>query len=599
MGTSAEPVAETGLPPPAVHPVNRRWLWMGVASAIASLQFWWSRVLFPAASPPLDAAVKWYWPRLLVLGCLSGWMLFGDLSYPLFEPDEGRYAEIGRQMVMSGDWIVPTLNRTPFYDKPPLFYWLVAGSFQLFGVSDAVARLPAALAAFLTIMSLYVLGGRIVGTRPALIAALALTATASFIQAGRFVIVDSLLTLFVTLALLLAYEAVQGKRVFWTWWLASALCCGLGIMTKGPVAFVLTAPPLIAYSWLNRDKARLRPTHWAAFVAAAGVVVAPWYVAISLKDPRFLYHFFVEQNLARFLHKFHEEPAWFYVIVLYVGCLPWSVLLIPFLRFLFRNTAPVRALRSQAMGFFMLWLGWVFVFFSMAHSKLPTYVLPAMPAAFLLVGCYLDNLLFHSALAGLYRPARIYVPRWLAVGLAAALVAQAFVAWRLHLIDLTHAVVEIGLFGACTIGLVLWNRRIPAKSAWLACGIAATMLVHEIVHEVVPGVSRRHATHATIAALARDGTTPVVCYGGEWGSVPFYLKRDEVIFNLSNRPHEEVYRFVNQHTHFVLVVKHRYDLHYFQKTVCPDWEFNKVMDVDQYVVADVRALHLHQKFEQE
>src|SRR5205807_1861102 len=118
-----------------------------------------------------------------------------------------------------------------------------------------------------TVLSLFVLGRRVIGTRPAFLAALVLVLTALFTQIGRIVLLDSLLTLFVTLALLLAHEAVRGRRLRWSWWIPSAICCGLGVLTKGPIALVLTAPPLATYVWLNRDKARLSLIVWGIYAA--------------------------------------------------------------------------------------------------------------------------------------------------------------------------------------------------------------------------------------------------------------------------------------------------------------------------------------------
>src|SRR5262249_48323327 len=155
-----------------------------------------------------------------------------------------------REMLTHGDWIVPTLNRQPFYDKPPLLYWLVAASFRLFGTNEWAARLVPALAAFCTVLATYVLGRGIVGLRSPFLAALALGLTVGFVQVGRIVILDSLLTVFVTVALFTAHEAVRGQRLRWRWWMASAVCCALGVLAKGPIAFVLLAPPLAVYVWL-------------------------------------------------------------------------------------------------------------------------------------------------------------------------------------------------------------------------------------------------------------------------------------------------------------------------------------------------------------
>src|SRR6516162_8850565 len=134
-----------------------------------SLRYWWSGVLFPAPDTAPEGSDKsGSWIALAVLALIAGGLLFLNLNYPLLEPDEGRYAEVVREMRVSGQWLWPTINNTPFYDKPPLFYWLVGVSFELFGTTVWAARLVPALAAFLTVLAIFILGRRSLDTRTAL-----------------------------------------------------------------------------------------------------------------------------------------------------------------------------------------------------------------------------------------------------------------------------------------------------------------------------------------------------------------------------------------------------------------------------------------------
>src|SRR5207302_2855021 len=141
--------------------------------------------LYPAANSTPSKYDGWFRRGLVLLVLVAACLLFSNLGYPLVEPDEGRYAEIGRQMLRSGDWIVPTLNQEPYYDKPPLLYWLVAGSLHFFGVHTWSARLVPALSAFLTILATYFFGKQTVGTRAGFLAALALSLMAGFVECGR------------------------------------------------------------------------------------------------------------------------------------------------------------------------------------------------------------------------------------------------------------------------------------------------------------------------------------------------------------------------------------------------------------------------------
>src|SRR5207253_4577755 len=183
-----------------------------------------------------------------------------------------------------------TLNEQPFYDKPPLFYWLIAASFRLFGTNALAARLVPALAAFLTVLATFVFARRSLGTRTAFLAALALTLMAGFIQCGRIVILDSLLTFFVAVSLFMALEAVRGERLRRGWWLASAVSCGLGVLTKVPIALVLLVPPLVAHGWLNRLQSRPSWIQWAIYVGLVGCLAVPCFAVMTAQDPRFAYH---------------------------------------------------------------------------------------------------------------------------------------------------------------------------------------------------------------------------------------------------------------------------------------------------------------------
>ena len=188
---------------------------------------------------------------MLLLLFVPALLLYPCLSFPLFEPDESRYAEIPREMIQHGDWITPRLQGEPYLEKPPLLYWLTAVSFQLFGVHDWAARLPPALAVHGCILVLYFLGRRGFGEATAFRGALMLSLAPGFMSIGRLLLIDGVLTFCTTLALFSAFEAVRGSRLRWGWWLLSAVACGLGVLSKGPVALALLAPPFVLHRWLT------------------------------------------------------------------------------------------------------------------------------------------------------------------------------------------------------------------------------------------------------------------------------------------------------------------------------------------------------------
>jgi dolichol-phosphate mannosyltransferase len=536
--------------------------WRAVPQTLAALlPFWWSRTLFPAASPAPAQFGRWSWAALLVLALLAGALLFPHLSYPLAEPDEGRYAEIGREMLTSGNWLVPTLNHEPYYDKPPLVYWLIAGSLRVFGTHEWAARLVSTLAAFWTVLATFVFGRRVIGTRAGFLAAVVLALTAGFVQCGRFLILDGVLTLFVGSALCTAYAAVRGRRVRWRWWVASSLLCGLGVLTKGPVAFVLVAPPVVAYAWLNRQQARPTWAHWLAYGSLACGLAAPWYVAVSVHDPHFASQFFLEHHLKRFFGgAYHDSPVWFYIPVLLVGCMPWSLVLIPWARFLLSRSAAVGALRSRGMGFALLWAGWCVLFFSLSRGKLPPYVLPAVPAIALLLGSYLERVLFQTSLPDYFRPARTRVPGRIVVVLCLAWLGGNVWFWSQGLVDPAqpHELVESALLVGCAAGAAWWGRRLPPKVSWAWCGVMGFAVLLEVANEFAPAWSVRHSPLArseAVRALLRGGDTAVVCKGDEWGSIPFSLGHDDLFLDARRCPPGEVKQFLSRHPRSLLVVK--------------------------------------------
>jgi 4-amino-4-deoxy-L-arabinose transferase-like glycosyltransferase len=359
-------------------------------SLAAWFPFLWSRVLFrggthPQIEPCRASALLW----LLLLPAL---LLYPSLSFHLFEPDESRYAEIGREMLQRGEWVVPYLQSQPYLDKPPLLYWLIEGSYALFGVQVWAARLVPALAVHLCVLLVYILGRRSVGERAAFWGALALALAPGWVSMGRLLLMDSLLTLLTTLALLSAFEAVRGERLRWDWWLLASAACGLGVLTKGPVALILLLPPLWLQRWLTGSGCRIGRLGILGFLLGVLAVTMPWYAAMTLRIPTFARDFLWEHNIRRFFAPFaHEHGMWFYIPVLLGGLLPATLLLVPFLRFLLSSDSEIATRRTVELSFLLLSGGWCLFFFTVSQCKLPTYIMPAFPLLCLAFGHFLVN----------------------------------------------------------------------------------------------------------------------------------------------------------------------------------------------------------------
>lgn len=473
-------------------------------SVPAWLPFLWSRVLFPGGTHAHQAPCRL--SSLLLLLLLPALLLYPCLSFHLFEPDESRYAEIGREMLQRGEWVVPYLQSEPYLDKPPLLYWSIEISYALFGVHVWAARLVPALAVHGCILLIYLLGRRSVGERAAFWGALALGLAPGWMSMGRLLLMDSLLTLWTTLALLCAFEAVRGDRLRWGWWLSAALACGLGVLTKGPVALVLLLPPLWLQRWLTGSGCRIGRSGAVLFLLVIVAVTLPWYAAMSLRIPAFVRDFFWEHNVRRFLAPFaHEHGMWFYVPVLLGGLLPGTLLLVPFLRFLFSSASACTQRRTVELSFLILAGGWCLVFFTLSQCKLPTYIMPAFPPLCLAFGHFLVG-------------SRVPVLTLRAVGAGAFLV-----------LALAH------------------HLAMP----WYA--------------EYRSPVGRPQE----VCRLCADKATTVVCYPRNCDSVAFYLGRDD-LHSYRSKSIEELRTLVRLRPRTVILCTHRHSLLGLHQLLPPD-----------------------------
>ncbi len=356
-------------------------------SLLNCLPWLWSRVLFPGHTTDTTAV---RWPALLLLLVLPGLLLYPCLSFYLFEPDEGRYAEIPREMLRHGEWIVPSLQGEPYLDKPPLLYWLVMLSYSIFGVHDWAARLVPALAVHAAVLITYLIGRRGFGERTAFRGALVLTLTPGLLGVGRLLTMDGLLTLWVTLGLLAAFEATRAFSLRQGWWLLAAAACGCGLLTKGPIVLVLVCVPLWLHRRLADEGAPLSWRNRLMFASVALGMALPWYGALCMVKPEFARYFLWEHNVVRFLQPFdHLEPVWYYLPLLALGLMPATLLLVPLARYLAAGDAAAAMTRSPELGFALLAGLWCVFFFSLSGSKLPTYILPAMPCLALCAGPFL------------------------------------------------------------------------------------------------------------------------------------------------------------------------------------------------------------------
>ena len=318
-------------------------------------------------------------------------------SHALFIPDEGRYSEIAREMLVRADYITPHLNGIVFLDKPILFYWLEALSIKFFGLQEWSLRLLPALFGIIACLMMYVSGCLLFGRRSGILAALILSTMVLYFLSAHYVNMDLEVAVLITGALLSfivanRYAFTYKESCYKNGLLLAYLFAGLAVLTKGLIGIVI--PGLVIGLWglcLKRWNLLLK-IYLPTGLLIVLIIAAPWYILAQQANPLFFHYFFITQHFSRFLtHHFNgQQPFWFYFCVILMGAFPWTIFL-P--QMLVRKIACVwkNAHTQQAELFLLLWVAVIFVFFSLPASKIIGYILPIFPPIALLMGSYLDS----------------------------------------------------------------------------------------------------------------------------------------------------------------------------------------------------------------
>ena len=445
---------------------------------------------------------------------------FYHLGYwPLMEPDEGRNAEVGREMLLLGNWVLPHFNLLPYLDKPVLLFWGIAAAFRLFGVNEAAARLPAALGGVGIVVFTFAIARELVDIRRALLAAVIVGTAPLVFVFSRLTIFDPLLTTFMLGAVLCIMRA-QYRPHPTAWCAGAGACMALATLTKGPVGI---AVPLLAWYAGRGALPHTRRCGWRSVTVGALVlltIVAPWMISVTAQEPAFLRYALLDETLLRLTSsaRFHRgAPTYFYLGVLLWGLGVWAVV--------FGATLPrlVRSWRASAsdaaaIAFLMRAALATLVFFSLSASKRPQYILPAV-----------------ALLAILLAVAMPLAPARTADGMRASARALLLLGTTLAVAGYLQVVPAAGEFSAltplvlCTAGLYLvaWSLAVLALGSGLGrMTVAAALftpllgasLLHPLLEYAEGRSSRRLATHIDPAAR-------VICYRTFRTALPFYLGR--------------------------------------------------------------------------
>ncbi len=444
---------------------------------------------------------------------------------PLVDPDEGRYAEIPREMLASGDWVVPHQNGLVYIEKPPLAYWLVAGSYELFGVSEAAARLPGKLATVATMLALFLFARRRAGERAGALAALFFGGSLLGFGLARIVLIDPILTATQTAAVLSFAALGEGgasrgrERALALGFAASTAAA---VLLKGLVGVLLPGGAVLLWTVATGRTRPLRALLSPSTVLTFLVLAVPWHVAAALREPDFLRFYFVREHFERFFLPNHHRPGapWYFLAVVAGGFLPFTPLL-PRLRSVWPGRRRAGWAARPLETFLFLWILLVVAFFSLSKSKLIPYVHPVFPSLALLLALAMAR--DEGGLS--LRPGE----RWSIAGLLGLLAAAT--AWAGASEDLavpTLAGPLLALSAALLAGFLLVGivpTLVPERGLLLVG--SAWLLFLGGAHLVLPAWARWDGSWPVVAAL-RETLRPgdlLVQRGDYVESLPFYVRR--------------------------------------------------------------------------
>jgi 4-amino-4-deoxy-L-arabinose transferase-like glycosyltransferase len=314
---------------------------------------------------------------------------FGLGSLALVGPDEPRYAQVAREMYVSGDYVSPTLCGCHWFEKPVLLYWLEVASYHVFGVNEWSARFPSALLATITVLLLMFGLRELLGQRRALFSAVVLGSMAIFFVYSRAAATDMMLAGTMSLSLIFAYLAISGQsRIRTRYWIASVCAAGLTVLAKGLAGPLFIALILGVFLLITGRLRIIRLRHLLIAALAIILVSGMWLLPITLRHGwHFIEEFFIQHHFERFTsNRFsHPGPIYYFIVVLLAGALPWTFFFVPAVKRALR-LSPRQNREDSLLLFAWVWVLIPLVFFSLSESKLPGYLLPVFPAVAIILG---------------------------------------------------------------------------------------------------------------------------------------------------------------------------------------------------------------------
>jgi 4-amino-4-deoxy-L-arabinose transferase-like glycosyltransferase len=463
---------------------------------------------------------------LLLLACGIVWFAVLGVR-PLFNPDEGRYAQIPAEMLASGDFTVPHLDGLVYLEKPPLQYWATALALAAFGHNEWAARLVTGTSAVVALAFIYLLGRRAWGAERGLSAAAMGASMLLYVFMGQLITLDMSLSCFLTIAsvafCLAQLERDAAPRLTRRWMLVCWAAMAAATLTKGLVGVVIPGAVLVLYTLLQRDAAAWRHLHLGKGLALFLALVLPWFVLVERAHPGALDFLIVREHFQRYLTKVHDryQPWWYFLMILAAGSLPWLPQVVRALLSGWRRSRP----RGQFDAARVLWVSAAFtlVFFSLSDSKLAPYIVPVLPPLALLGAARGPSAARDLALA-----AALQAAFGVAIGIGLVVYGRralgADPAWTFA--ALTPWLAGIALLLVAGGGAALWRRRAnPGGAARLvaATGFAVALA---LIAGGATAIAKRYSAKPLLAAAGplAAGAPLYTVDTFDW-TLPFYARR--------------------------------------------------------------------------
>lgn len=522
---------------------------------------------------------SWYFDLILLIIGIS--LTFGLFlgTRPLSVPDEGRYAEIPREMLVLHDYVTPHLNGIKYFEKPPLFYWLQAGAIKVLNpliiqvehafnkskkkyfalISEWTVRLPNAIVALLGCLIVYASGRILFKRRTGLLSAIILASSLLYFALARMVTLDMTLSMCLSgslLAFLIAANqspSLSRRCLFYS----AYLFAGLAVLTKGLVGIVF--PIMIIGVWilLSNQWHLLKQCYLPSGILLFLIIVLPWHILVQARNPEFFQFYFIDQQLLRYstLIAQRYQPNWFFIPILIMGFLPW----ICFLPQAILSQYPKNWQRFKEKNnyiFFLAWVSIIFLFFSFSHSKLIPYILPIFPALALLTGQYISNYWQQNETNWDIKWGFIAVPLvWLGLGGIGIICLINDASVTLSQSAILFLITGYSIFLLTSLIASLFSIQKKARIAFV-CLVIGSIVSFLIVSISIPKLDTRSIKPLVMVLkpLLKPGDK-VVSYYDYYQDLPFYLNQRVITVNVGGEltfgmHHQDVSRWVLNDSNF-------------------------------------------------